>query len=58
MNEIKAAVSAYQLFQRQKHADVKASLEVSHAYGIHGSDDSFEHRGEGVPIATALLLCL
>lgn len=28
MSEIKAATSAYQLFQREKHAEVKASLEV------------------------------
>lgn len=28
MSEIKPAASAYQLFQKQKHAEVKASLEV------------------------------
>lgn len=28
MSEIKAATSAYQLYQREKHAEVKASLEV------------------------------
>lgn len=28
MSEIKAATSAYQLYQREKHAEIKASLEV------------------------------
>lgn len=28
MSEIKPATSAYQLFQKEKHAEVKAALEV------------------------------
>lgn len=32
MSEVKPATSAYQLFQRQKHAEVKAALEVRGDY--------------------------
>lgn len=29
MSEIKAVTSAYQLFQKEKHGEIKAALEVS-----------------------------
>lgn len=37
MSEIKAATSAYHLYMKEKHAEVKASLEVSGGVIINGS---------------------